>query len=165
MIILCLKKTELVVSLCQDNMMFSLLFLKSCGEDMNHFTDVNKSIVALYSSTLISPAVNAGNQNSLSVHLSLWTCLWSSCFVNEVICLSNYILPPLPQCDIQINTFPLVFVRLTLYFFPVFKALLFIFPGSLSCSSSCPWFVSSYFLSYCSPLLLFFCSFSFSASQ
>lgn len=75
--------------------------------------------------------------------------------MNEVICLSNYILPPLPQCDIQINTFPLVFVRLTLFFFPVFKTLLFILPGSLSCSSSCPCFASSYFLSYCSPLLLF----------
>lgn len=102
--------------------MFFLLFLKPRGEDRNRFTDVNKNIAALYSSTLISPAVNAGNQNSLSLRLSLWTCLWSPCFVNEVICLSNYILPPLRRCDIQINTFPLVFVHLTLFFFPVFKA-------------------------------------------
>lgn len=51
----------------------------------------------LYASHIfISPAVIAGNQDSFSPLLHVWLCLCSSCFVNEVICLSNHILPPLP---------------------------------------------------------------------
>lgn len=66
---------------------------------------------------LISPADNTGNQNSFSPLLHVGLCLCHSCFLNEVVCLPNHILALLPQCEFLINTFPLAFVCLSLFFF------------------------------------------------